>query len=112
MYVLGSFDCNECEVLDTTTHNASFQPLATRPLEQDNPAVCVVNTDVYLLGSNYYDSNKKKVQKYSTSTNTWTVLPDLQHQMNGEFPCFIRENTIRIYTEEGEFQETYTLGHA
>ena len=109
--MLGSFYINKCEVLDTTTHNASFQPLLTRPLDQFKPAVCVVNTDVYLLGGDYDEDESKRVQKYSTSTNTWTVLSNLQYQMNGEFPCFIRENTIRIYTKEGEFQETYTLGH-
>ena len=109
--MLGSYISNQCEVLDTTTNNASFQPLLTRPLNQFNPAVCVVNTDVYLLGG-FNEGEGKWVQKYSTSTNTWTVLPNLLHQMNREFPCFIRENTIRIYTEEGEFQESYTLGHA
>ena len=109
--MLGSYISNQCEVLDTTTNNASFQPLRTRPLNQFNPAVCVVNTDVYLLGG-FNEGEGKQVQKYSTSTNTWTVLSNLQHQMNREFPCFIRENTIRIYTEEGEFQESYTFGHA
>ena len=109
--MLGSSSSKKCEVLNTTTNNASFQPLGNRPLDQSNPAVCVVNTDVYLLGG-VSEGEGERVQKYSTSTNTWTVLPTLQHKMNGEFPCFIRENNIRIYTKEGEFQESYMLGHA
>ena len=50
--MLGSFYCNSCEVLDTTTSNASFQPLAERPVEQTFPVICVAKTDVYLLAGN------------------------------------------------------------
>ena len=64
MYVMGSFFSNECEVLETTTPTTSFQPIATRPHRQNDPAMRVLNTDVYLLG-NIFDK-KKQVQKYST----------------------------------------------
>ena len=106
---MGSYENNDCEVLDTTTPNASFQPLSTRPHKQHKPVVCVVNIDVYLLGDS--DGNKK-VQKYSTSPNEWTFLPKLHHNIDYTFPIFVQENTIRIYSPTGVFLQSYTLVNA
>ena len=106
---MGSYENNDCEVLDTTTPNASFQPLSTRPHKQHKPVVCVVNTDVYLLGG--LDGNKM-VQKYSTISNEWTILSKLHHNIDCSFPIFVQGNTIRIYSPTGFFLQSYTLVNA
>ena len=94
--------------MDTTTPNASFQPLASRPLMQKLPVVCVVKTDVYLLGGG---GSEKTVHKYSTASDTWTTMPDLQHGIDrGEFICFVRGNAICIFESSGEFLESYAIG--
>ena len=107
MYVLGSYYTNDCEVLDTNTPNASFQPLAKRPQKLDRPIVCVHNTDVYLMGG--FRGRSKRVQKYSTTLNTWTVLPELKHKANNHPPCFGRGNNIHIFNKFGKFMESFTV---
>ena len=108
VYVLGSFQFNSCEVFDTTTTNASFQPLAERPLTTQCPVVCVVKTDVYLLGS--YDSCfGAQVQKYSTTLDTWIVLSNLKHHSHITYHSFIRGNKICIYNPRGAFLESYAI---
>ena len=107
MYVLGCYLNNESEVLDTATTNAFFQRLSARPLKQIYSGVCVVKSDVYLLGG--FDS--KLVQKYSAALDAWTVLPSLQYAIYCYFTCFVRGNTIRIYTDEGTFLESYGIGN-
>ena len=105
MYVLGCFQNNECEVLDTKTPNASFQSLSARSLYQCDPVVCVVKSDVYLLGGDV----DNYVQKYSTALDIWLVLPDLQHKIDPKNPCFVRGNTNNIYDRQGELLESYAI---
>ena len=107
--MLGSRYENECEVLDTTSPNGIFQSLAERPLVQDQPAVCVVNSDVYLFGGDGDPYSITEVQKYSISTDTWTVLPDLKHGADIDHPCFVKKNAIHFYYGDGDFQESYLL---
>ena len=108
--MLGSRYENECEVLDTTSPNGIFQSLTERPLVQDQPAVCVVNSDVYLFGGEINDFTKSThVQKYSTLTDKWNVLSDLQYGVDIDHPCFVQKNAIHIYKSDGEFQESYLL---
>ena len=107
MYVHGSLHRTECEVLDTSTPNAPFYPLAKQPQLQRGPVVCVKNTDVYLMGG--FRGRSKRVQKYSTTLNTWTVLPELKHKANNHPPCFGRGNNIHIFNKFGKFMESYTV---
>ena len=66
---------------------------------------------MFLLGCSFSNAQPSRmyVQKYSTSLNEWSNLPDLQHAIDSNYPCFLRGNTIHIYNPSGAFQESYSL---
>lgn len=107
VYVLGSSNSNECEVLDTTNLNAGFVSIAQRPKEQFLSKICVVNTDLYLLGGCY---TNKMVQKYDTEANVWQEMTNTKVEVEEENPCFVRGKYIWIYdSKSGKLLEVYKI---
>ena len=110
---------NYCEMLETTTPNSSFQPIASSlPFACRSigkiPLVftCIVKGDIFLLGTTITDCKYLHVvQKYTIATDTWTMMPNSKKGIstsNRDYnPCVVVGNKILLFDFNGALLESY-----
>ena len=104
---MDSFNSRICQALDTTL-NTSFESIASMPQIQNSPAICVVNDNIYLLGGT--NISAKQVQKYCSTTNTWSTETELKSDISRKNPCLVYGNEIYIYDDKsGKLLEKYPI---